>query len=90
MVERKPAEDLPELYRRILDTVAELEVAGHRPEAVRVRRAATEVYSRAWDARAKTTLEGLLARARRVLDGPEPRGVRRFAAAAALRTLLAR
>ena len=88
MVDRTPAEDLPELYRRILDAVAELETAGHRPDAVRVRRAAIEAYSGAWDAQAKSTLEGLLARARRVVDGDA--GGPRRAAAGALRNLTGR
>jgi hypothetical protein len=88
MVDRTPAEDLPELYRRILDAVAELEAAGLRAEAVRVRRAAIEAYSGAWDARAEGALESLLARARRALDGSD--GARRRAAAGMLRSLTGR
>lgn len=54
------AEELPGLYRAILDRVAELEAAGERATAARVRTAATRAYSRAWDARARRELEGLL------------------------------
>jgi hypothetical protein len=60
-----PAEDLPTLYRAILDRVALLEAAGERAEAARVRSQATTAYSRAWDARARRELEGLLRRAER-------------------------
>jgi hypothetical protein len=59
------AEDLPALYRAILDRVAELETAGQRHEAGRVRRQATTSYSRAWDDRARRELESLLRRAER-------------------------
>jgi hypothetical protein len=58
-----PAEELPGLYRAILDRVAELEAAGERQEAARVRSAATRAYSRAWDDRARRELEGLVRRA---------------------------
>ena len=61
MEQNSPAEELPALYRAILDRVAELEPDGDRAEAARVRAAATRIYSRAWDERA-----------RRGLDGPAP------------------
>ena len=60
-----PAEELPSLYRAILDRVALLEAAGERGEAGRVRRQATSAYSRAWDTRARRELEALLRRAER-------------------------
>jgi hypothetical protein len=56
------AEELPSLYRAILDRVAELEAAGHRTEAARMRSSATQIYSRAWDDRARRRLTALLAR----------------------------
>jgi hypothetical protein len=59
------AEDLPTLYRAILDRVAQLEAAGDRSEARRVRQSATAAYSRAWDDRAHRELESLLRRAER-------------------------
>ena len=59
------AEDLPTLYRAILDRVAELEAAGDRSEARRVRQHATAAYSRAWDHRARRELDSLLRRAER-------------------------
>lgn len=59
------AEDLPTLYRAILDRVALLETAGDRSEARRVRQHATAAYSRAWDERARRELESLLRRAER-------------------------
>ena len=52
------AEELPSLYRAILDRVAELEAAGRRAEAARMRSSATQIYSRAWDDRARRQLDG--------------------------------
>ena len=57
-----PAEELPALYRAILDRVAELEAAGERSRAARLRSDATDAYSRAWDERARRRLETLLRR----------------------------
>jgi hypothetical protein len=54
------SEDLPALYRAILDLVAELAASGQRPAANRIRAEATRIYSRAWDPRAKRRLEDLL------------------------------
>lgn len=65
------AEDLPTLYRAILDRVAELERLGARQEAARIRRAATAAYSAAWDRAALRLLGNLLARADRSLVLPE-------------------
>jgi hypothetical protein len=58
-----PAEELPSLYRAILDRIAALEAAGQRSDASRIRRDATRAYSRAWDERARRELETLLRRA---------------------------
>jgi hypothetical protein len=65
MESNAPSVELPGLYRAILDRVAELEAAGERAEAARVRRAATAAYSRAWDERARRELEALLRTASR-------------------------
>jgi hypothetical protein len=43
------AEDLPALYRAILDGVAELERLGQRRHAAAARAEATHVYSTSWD-----------------------------------------
>lgn len=69
-----PAEELPALYRAILDRVASLEAAGDRAEALRVRSAASKAYSRAWDDRARRQLEALLRRAERPTTAERPRG----------------
>jgi hypothetical protein len=69
------AEDLPELYRQILDLVAGLERMGARAEAARIRTDATRAYSNAWDESARRVLTGLIARAGRVAAAPaHPRG----------------
>jgi hypothetical protein len=65
MEQNSPAEELPALYRAILDRVAELETEGARLEAARMRATATRVYSRAWDERARRDLESLLRHAAR-------------------------
>ena len=64
------AEDLPELYRAILDRIGHLERIGERREAGEIRLAATEASSVAWDEGARIRLLSLLARADRVLAGP--------------------
>ena len=68
------AEDLPELYRTILDRVAHLEHVGFRLEAGRIRASATRAYSSAWDASARRELLSLLHRADRQLVVPNTRG----------------
>ena len=64
MEQNSPAEELPALYRAILDRVADLESAGDRAEAARVRAAATRIYSRAWDEPARRGLIALLRKSR--------------------------
>ena len=56
------AEELPALYRAVLDRVAELEAGGQRDLANRVRADAIRIYSRSWDDRARRELEALLHR----------------------------
>lgn len=69
-----PAEELPALYRAILDRVAELEAAGLRRAAGEVRRQATAAYSRAWDERARRELLALLNEADRPTSAERSRG----------------
>jgi len=64
-----PAEELPGLYRVILERVERLEALGARPEAGRIRHSATEAYSKAWDAAARKALVSLIARADRAIEG---------------------
>jgi hypothetical protein len=71
-----PAEELPGLYRAILERVADLESLGERLEAARIRMDATAAYSRAWDEAGRGRLIALLARADRALSGnAHPRGL---------------
>lgn len=71
-----PAEELPGLYRAILERVAELEALGERTEAARIRMDATAAYSRAWDETSRVRLHALLARGERTIAGTEhARGV---------------
>jgi len=62
MEPKSAAEELPELYRAVLDRVGQLEAAGHRRVANRVRSDAIRIYSRAWDDRAHRELLALLRR----------------------------
>ena len=62
-----PAEQLPALYRAVLDNVAELEHRGERLEASRFRTEAIRAYSRSWDTRGRRRLESTLRRAERAV-----------------------
>jgi hypothetical protein len=66
---RPVAEHVPELYRAILDRLADLETRGHRAEAAWIRRSAIATYGGAWNERSKRALERLISRADRVLTG---------------------
>lgn len=73
MEPNSPAEELPALYRAILDRVAVLEAAGERAQAARLRTEARDAYSRAWDERARRRLETLLRRSERDATHEHPR-----------------
>ncbi|MFL5668959.1 MAG: hypothetical protein ACJ77U_06200 [Chloroflexota bacterium] len=62
-MEPNPAsEDLPALYRAVLDRVAGIAASGRRSLANDVRAEAIRIYSRAWDDRARRELLALLNR----------------------------
>jgi len=56
------SEELPALYRAVLDRVAEIAASGRRSLANEVRAEAIRIYSRAWDERARRELVSLLRR----------------------------
>lgn len=60
MDQKSAAEELPALYRAVLDRIAQIDAAGHRADGYRLRTEATRIYSRAWDERARRALEELL------------------------------
>lgn len=57
-----PAEELPALYRALLDRVAQIEAEGRRAAAYRLRSDAARIYSKSWDDRARRGLQDLLNR----------------------------
>lgn len=57
---KSAAEDLPALYRAILDRIALIDASGQRSVGYKIRTEATRIYSRAWDERARRGLEALL------------------------------
>jgi hypothetical protein len=63
-----PAEQLPGLYRMVLDRVAQLELIGQRYEAAQIRLAATTAYSGAWNDAGRHRLVALVGRADRALS----------------------
>jgi hypothetical protein len=64
---QSPAEELPALYRAVLDGVAELERLGERTQAGRTRAEAVRTYSRSWDAAGRRRLETILRRTERTI-----------------------
>jgi hypothetical protein len=72
-----PAEDLPALYRAILDGIAQLERIGHRREASLLRAEATAAYSTSWDESSLRRLDYIRRRIERIIAGDErPRSAR--------------
>jgi hypothetical protein len=72
-----PAEDLPTLYRTILDGVARLERLGARREAGLLRADATRIYSTAWDEAGLRRLRHISVRIERIIAGDQrPRTAR--------------
>ena len=66
-----PAEDLPTLYRAILDGIADLERAGQHREAAFIRTEATGVYSTSWDEGGRRRLLHIRRRIERIIAGEE-------------------
>ncbi len=60
MDQKSAAEEVPALYRALLDRIAQIDAAGHREVGYQIRSEATRIYSRAWDDRARQGLEDLL------------------------------
>ena len=70
------AEELPALYRALLDRVAQIETEGRRAAAYRLRSEATRIYSKRWDDRARRALQDLLSRTVDTRLGQPDRGGR--------------
>lgn len=71
LVDHQPiAEWLPERYRNVLDRISDLEAGGRHAEADRIRRTAIRAYSRRWNDRTASRLDGLAGEAERILATP--------------------
>ena len=68
MDDHAPAEELPTLYRSVLEAVARLERVGERSAAFRIRRDAIKAYSTNWNEAGRRRLERLSRDAQRVLE----------------------
>jgi hypothetical protein len=82
MDQKSAAEELPALYRALLDRIAQIDAAGYRAVGYQIRIEATRIYSRAWDDRARRGLEDLLrqtAEKGAVRPSPVPAPARRSA-----------
>jgi hypothetical protein len=66
-----PSEELPALYRAILDGIADLERIGEHREAALIRSEATRVYSTSWDEGGRRRLTQIRRRIGRVIAGEE-------------------
>jgi hypothetical protein len=66
-----PAEELPALYRMVLDGVAVLETLGERREANRVRAEAIRIYSTSWDDGGRRRLVALVRHLERIASGED-------------------
>jgi hypothetical protein len=77
-----PADDLPSVYRSILDGIAVLEGLGARREAALLRAEATRIYSTSWDEPGLRRLLHIKSRIERIIAGEErPRTTRARTAA---------
>jgi hypothetical protein len=56
MDHQTPAEEMPSLYRAVLDTVWRLERVGEREIALDIRRRAVHTYATRWDERGRKEL----------------------------------
>jgi hypothetical protein len=82
-----PADDLPSVYRSILDGIAVLEGLGARREAALLRAEATRIYSTSWDEAGLRRLRHITSRIERIIAGEErPRTSRSRTTAAAERS----
>ena len=81
MDDRTPAEELPSLYRAVLDTVSRLEHVGERAYAFDIRRRALRTYSTRWDDGGRRALVQLNRKAQvRLSCVPDPAGRSTFVA----------
>ena len=73
--ESRPAacEDVPALFRAILDLVADAERAGLREQGERARSEAIRIYARGWDDAGRRQLELIAERLTRRLASPRSR-----------------
>jgi len=61
-----PADELPALYRAILDGLAPLERTAMRREALLIRSRASQIYAQSWSGDGRKRLQALLRRIERL------------------------
>jgi hypothetical protein len=61
-----PADELPALYRAILDGLAPLEQSALRREALLIRTRASKIYAQSWSGDGRKRLQSLLRRIERL------------------------
>ncbi len=74
MEHQTPAEEMPTLYRAVLDTVWRLERLGERDFALDVRRRAVHTYATRWDESGQKELAKINREALRRLAASAPAG----------------
>lgn len=60
MDDRNPAEELPIVYREVLDALARLEAGGDRAVAYELRQRAQRTYASRWDDGGRRVLQRIL------------------------------
>jgi len=78
--ERNPADELPELYRKVLDAVARLDAVGDHRSSYELRQRAYRTYAMHWNEKGRKGLQKILREADRQLSASTRSATQRFIA----------